>query len=92
MREVLCKLSTSLGDVEITNKIKQDFDLFVKQAGDTSRQLSKFLEKVLPEESKLCKVLKAINQSIIASPFIRLKQAFGKIAFEVKKAREKYKK
>jgi len=55
---------------------KNEFSSFVKLEGDTSRQLAKFLEKVLNEDSKLTKVLKTINQSIIATPFIRLKRAF----------------
>jgi hypothetical protein len=33
MREVLCKLSKSLGEPDITAKIVSEFDTFVKQAG-----------------------------------------------------------
>jgi len=85
MRDVLCLLSEKLGENKQTETIKSEFFKFVQEggAGDTSRQLSKFLQHVLKEESRLAKVLKAINQSIIASPFIRLKLAFPKtIPFE----------
>lgn len=79
MRDILCQLSDHLGEIEQTKIIKNEFFNFIKQGGgDTSRQLSRFLQQVLKEDSKLCKVLKAINQSIIASPFLRLKYIFPK--------------
>lgn len=83
MRDILCDLSEKLEEHQQTEAIKTKFSSFVQQGGDTSRQLSKFLQNVLHEESKLVKVLKAINQSIIATPFIRLKYAFpNEIPFE----------
>lgn len=82
MRDVLCDLAEKLGEPQLIGVIKSEFGTFVKQAGDTSRQLSKFLQHVLKEDSKVAKVLKAITQSIIASPFIRLKYAFQKVPFE----------
>jgi len=85
MRDLLCELSDKLEEFEQTKTIKNEFFSFVQQSGggDTSRQLSKFLQQVLKEDSKLCKVLKAVNQSIIATPFIRLKLAFpNQIPFE----------
>ena len=82
MKKVLCDLAQSLGEGPLVGRINKEFDNFVKQAGDTSRQLSKFLQQVIREEDKLCKVLKAINQSIIATPFLRLKQSFQKLPFE----------
>jgi hypothetical protein len=82
MREVLCDLAEKLGEKEEIATIRKEFDVFVKQGGDTSRQLAKFLQHVLKPDSRVCAVLKAVNQSIIASPFIRLKYAFQKIPFE----------
>lgn len=85
MREVMCDLAEKLGEIEERDLIKSEFSNFVKTSGDTSRQLAKFLQHVLKDNSKLSKVLKAINQSIIATPFIRLKYAFPKnIPFEDK--------
>jgi len=83
VRDVLCELSEKLEEHQQTEAIRSKFSSFVQQGGDTSRQLSKFLQNVLLEDSKLAKVLKAINQSIIATPFIRLKYAFPQdIPFE----------
>jgi len=85
MRDTLCEISEKLGEDAQTEMIRNEFYSFVKEGGggDTSRQLSKFLEHVLKEDSKLGKVLKAINQSIIATPFIRLKMKFpNHIAFK----------
>jgi len=78
VREVICDLSEKLGEYQQAELIKTEFSKFVKAGGDTSRQLAKFLEHVLKEETKMTKILKAINQSIIATPFIRLKFAFPK--------------
>jgi hypothetical protein len=80
MKSILCHLSEKLEEANQTEIIKREFNSFVQQsgAGDTSRQLSRFLQHILKESSKLARVLKAINQSIIATPFIRLKHAFPK--------------
>lgn len=79
MKEKLSELSEKLGETEQTKLINQEFGKFVtEETGDTARQLAKFLEHVLKEESKLAAVLKAINQSIIATPFIILKRSFPK--------------
>jgi len=80
MKGVLCLLSNKLAETEQTEIIENEFDSFIKggKGADTSRQMARFLQHVLKENSKLCKVLKAINQSIIASPFVRLKAAFPK--------------
>eukprot|EP01119_Soliformovum_irregulare_P017793 TRINITY_DN533_c1_g1_i2.p1 TRINITY_DN533_c1_g1~~TRINITY_DN533_c1_g1_i2.p1 ORF type:complete len:1130 (-),score=412.15 TRINITY_DN533_c1_g1_i2:54-3443(-) len=76
IKQIMCQISDVFEEKEQSALIRSEFSKFVSGAGDTSRQLSKFLEHVLKDNSKMSKVLKAINQSIIATPFIRLKVIF----------------
>lgn len=77
MKDKLIQLSEKLGEPELTKEVTQKFSQFIKDGtGDTARQLARFLESVIKENSKLAGVLKSINQSIIATPFIILKRAF----------------
>jgi hypothetical protein len=83
MKRVLCELAEKLGEKEELDAIQREFGSFIKTGGDTSRQMAKFLQHVLKDGSKLTQVLKAINQSIIATPFVRLKHVFHEgIPFE----------
>eukprot|EP01117_Protostelium_nocturnum_P001802 TRINITY_DN1225_c0_g1_i4.p1 TRINITY_DN1225_c0_g1~~TRINITY_DN1225_c0_g1_i4.p1 ORF type:complete len:182 (-),score=48.38 TRINITY_DN1225_c0_g1_i4:110-655(-) len=83
MQEVMCALATLLDEEELAQKVKNEIGKYVKNTGDTSRQLSKFLEEILSEKDKLSRVLKCINQSIIAAPYIQLKTAWpSKYPFE----------
>ncbi|PRP74329.1 hypothetical protein PROFUN_15576 [Planoprotostelium fungivorum] len=57
-------------------KFLEGLEKICNGTGDTSRQLTKHLEQYLSEESRVTKVLKCINQSIVAAPFLQLREAW----------------
>ena len=59
MKEVMLKLCEVLDESpEQQEAIRSNYHNFIKTEGDTSRQLAKFLQFVLKEESKLARLLK----------------------------------
>jgi len=74
----LTTLASLLEGQELANSITESFiNYFDEDNLDISKRLLKFLPQVVGDDSVVSKVLKACNQSIVASAVLRLKFAIA---------------
>jgi hypothetical protein len=78
MKSLLLSLSSHVDPDEVTAAVNQHFSQYFDTiTQDISKKLMAFLVSVMGNNSKTVRILKACNQSIIASSVVRLKRDLG---------------
>eukprot|EP01117_Protostelium_nocturnum_P004871 TRINITY_DN1764_c0_g1_i1.p1 TRINITY_DN1764_c0_g1~~TRINITY_DN1764_c0_g1_i1.p1 ORF type:complete len:719 (+),score=172.49 TRINITY_DN1764_c0_g1_i1:305-2461(+) len=84
--QLLSLLATRTGEIEMAKQIEETFIKEVGEKLDLSRELRPYFEKLNPvlEEIKILRILKLMSQSIVAPPYMRLRNTFAAINLPVK--------